>query len=163
MATTRASLNPNAAEFPSANFPAKETIHTTARRPVLWFDTTTAETCYWTIPAPQGLTGTMVAVVSFVMASATSGTFAVDISIEAVTTADALDLDAAEGFDSVNGAESGDVADTVGHMVQLSVTLTNQDSVAAADYVRVRLARDVAEDDAAGDAGVLLVELRDAA
>ncbi len=159
---TIAILSPNSAEFPSANFPERTTIHATARRPILWFDETTAETCYWTIVAPTGFTGTMTAVVSFVMETATTGTFAVDISVEAITSLDAVDLDAAESFDTVNGAESGDVADTVGFMEQLSVTLTNQDSAAAADYLRIRLARDVAEDNAADDAGVLLVELRDA-
>jgi hypothetical protein len=50
-------------------------------------------------------------------------------------------------------------------MEQISITLSNLDSAAAADYVRFSLARAVANaaDTAAGDCYVLSVEIRDGA
>ena len=49
MANTRSDPGPpEAAEFPSANFPQFLTIHTTERRMFLAFDAATAETCMWT-------------------------------------------------------------------------------------------------------------------
>jgi hypothetical protein len=162
MTTTRAVLTPQSAEFPTTNFPALLAVNT---RPVLAFDATTSETCYWTLVAPQGFTGTMTAVISYMMASATSGGVAFDVAVEAITSADATDLDAASSFDTVNGGTDAAVPGTAGYMEQVSITLTNQDSAAAADYLRISLARDVADgaDTATGDCYVLAVELRDAA
>ena len=99
------------------------------------------------------------------MASAITGGVAVDVAVEAVTSGDAVDLDAATSFDAVNGASDAAVPGTAGFMEQITVTLTNADSMAAADYVRVSIARDVADaaDTATGDMGILVAELRDAA
>lgn len=159
---TRAVLLPFAAEFPATNFPQLQLVN---RRPVLSFNDTTQETCYWTIIAPQGLTGTLTLVVSFMMASATSGGVSFDALVEAVTDGDALDLDAADSFDSANNADVVTVPGTAGYIDQLSITLTNNDSMAAADYVRISLRRVPADsaDTATGDCHVLAAEFRDAA
>lgn len=161
MATTRAILTPTSAEFPSSNFPQLLTVQA---RPVLGYDASTDETAYWTLVAPQGLTGTMTAVLSLIGNAAGTNSTYWEVAVEAVTSADATDLDAGTSFDTVN---TGNVAmpTTQGHMVQLSITLTNQDSIAAADYVRISVARDAnnASDNFAADAYLLAVELRDAA
>lgn len=159
---TRAVLLPESAHFPTANFPASSVVNA---RPVLWFDATTSETCYWTLIAPQGLTGTLTVVISYLMASATTGGVAFDVAIEAVTSGDATDLDAGTSFDTVNGGSDSAVPGTAGFMEQISITLTNTDGLAAADYFRISLARDVADanDTATGDCGVLAVEFRDGA
>jgi len=158
---TRAILTPLSAEFPSSNYPAMSLVNT---RPVLAFDATTSETAYWTLIAPQGMTGTKTAVITYMMASATTGGVAFDVAVEAITDADATDLDAGTSFAAVN-AGTATVPGTAGYIDQISVTLTNDDSVAVADYVRLSLARDVADaaDTATGDCYVLAVELRDAA
>lgn len=162
MTTTRFLLRPGAAENPTSAYPGVTLVNS---RPALAFDDTTVETCQWTVVAPQGLTGTMTAVVTYIMASATSGTVEFEVSVEAVTDGDATDLDAGDSFDSVNtGTET--VPATAGYMSQISVTLTNQDSVAAGDYVRIKLSRDSDDgtnDTATGDCYVLAVEIRDAA
>ena len=97
--------------------------------------------------------------------AATSGGVAFDVAIEALTSGDAVDTDATTSFDSVNGGSDAAVPGTAGHMEQLSITLTNADSLAAADYFRLSLARDVADaaDTATGDCYVFAVEFRDAA
>lgn len=159
---TRFVGTPYGAEFPATNFPA---LMLSNRRPVLAFDASTSETAYWTFVAPQGLTGALTAVISYAMASATSGGVAFDVALEALTTGDATDTDAATSFDTVNAGNDASVPGTAGYMEQLSITLTNADSMAAADLVRVSLARDVADaaDTAAGDCYVFALEIRDAA
>jgi hypothetical protein len=159
---TRFVGTPLSAEFPATNFPA---LLLSNRRPVLAFDAATSETAYWTFVAPQGLTGAITAVISYAMASATSGGVAFDVAVEALTSGDATDTDAATSFDSVNGGADAAVPGTAGYMEQLTITLTNADGMAAADLVRVSVARDVADgsDTATGDCYVFAIEIRDAA
>lgn len=159
---TRVILTPYAAEFPSSNFPQ---LTLSNRRPVLAFDASTSETAYWTFIAPQGITGTWTAVISYAMASATSGGVAFDVALECLTSGDATDTDATTSFDTVNTGTDAGVPGTAGYMEQISVTLTNADSITAADLVRVSVARATANgtDTATGDCYVFAVELRDAA
>jgi hypothetical protein len=145
MPTTRAILTPLSAEFPATNAAALAFINT---RPVLAFDAATAsESAYWTFVVPQGITGALTAVISYMMASATSGGVAFDVAVEAVSTGDAQDLDTGAGsFATVNAGNDATVPGTAGYMEQLSITLTNDDSLAAGDYIRryARLAADQA-------------------
>lgn len=159
---TRGVYNPGSAEFPSSAFPQYQLVN---RRPVLSFDATTQEGCYWTDVAAQGLTGTLTLVIKYMMASATSGGIRFQASIEAVTTGDATDLDAGTSFDTANGASDTGVPGTAGYTEDLSITLTNNDSIAAGDYFRIFLERvpGHADDTATGDCHVLSVELRDGA
>lgn len=161
---TRYTFKPFDAELPASNFPA---LGKTNNRPYLAFDASTDESCYWTFIAPQGLTGTLTLVITYIMASATSGTVGFQAQIEAVTDGDSTDLDATTSFDSVNNSASTTVPGTAGYPDQISITLTNADSIAAGDYVRLSLNRDAdgsaITDSATGDALVLAVELRDAA
>lgn len=158
---TRIIWSPLAAEFPASNFPALTLIN---RRPVLAFDASTDETAYFTGVAPQGLTGTITVVITYMMASATSGNIYWQAALEAVTAADATDLDAGTSFDTANSG-NGAVPGTAGYMQQISITMTNADGLAAADYFRLSVNRDAdnASDTATGDAYLLAVELRDAA
>ena len=159
---TRAVLLPEAAHYPATNFPA---LLLSNRRPVLAFDASTSETAYWTFVAPQGITGAWTAVISYAMASATTGGVAFDVALEAISSGDALDTDATTSFDSVNTGTDSAVPGTAGYMEQISITLTNADSVAAADLVRVSVARAVANgaDTATGDCYVFAIEIRDGA
>jgi predicted RecA/RadA family phage recombinase len=159
---TRAVLLPEAAHYPATNFPA---LLLSNRRPVLAFDASTSETAYWTFVAPQGITGTLTAVISYAMASATTGGVAFDVALEAISSGDALDTDATTSFDSVNTGTDAAVPGTAGYMEQISITLTNADSIAAADLVRVSVARAVANgaDTATGDCYLIACEIRDGA
>jgi len=153
-------FNPNSAEYPSNNFPALTLVN---RRPALAFDASTNETAYWTSVVPQGWTGTITAYIYYVMASATSGDTDWDVAIEAVTDADGTDLDAMTSFDTINSTDNTTVPGTAGYMDVISVTLTNNDSSAAGDYIRFSLTRDASSDTASGDAYVLAMEIRDGA
>lgn len=155
---------PHSAEFPASNFPQITHIN---QRPVLAFDAATDETAYWTDIAPQGLTGTLTLVITYCMASATSGTVGLQAQIEAISDGDATDLDATTSFDTVNNSASTTVPGTAGQIDQISITLTNADSLAAADYYRISVNRDAdgsaITDSATGDLYLLSIELRDAA
>lgn len=161
---TRFVGTPLSAEFPASAFPQ---LTLSNRRPVLAFDASTDEQCYWTFVAPQGLTGTITLVITYAMASATSGTVGFQAQIEAITAGDATDTDATTSFDTVNNSASTTVPGTAGYIGQISITMTNADGIAAGDYVRLSLNRDAdgsaITDSATGDALVLGVELRDAA
>jgi hypothetical protein len=163
MTTTRVVLTPYSAEFPATNFPQLLLVN---RRPVLAFDASTAETCQWTSIAPQGLTGTLTAVVHYMMASATSGKVDFTGAIEAVTPGDSTDLDAGDSFDTANAITAPTVPGTAGYESSFTITLTNQDSIAAGDYFRFQLVRDATDgtnDTATGDCYVLAVEITDGA
>ncbi len=155
---------PESAHFPSTSFPQ---LTQSNQRPVLGYDAATDETAYWTDIAPQGLTGAITVVVTIAMASATSGTVGIQAQIEAITDADATDTDATTSFDSVNNSASTTVPGTAGYIKQISITMTNADSMAAADYYRLSVNRDAdgsaITDSATGDMYLLAVELRDAA
>lgn len=159
---TRAVLTPKSAEFPATNFPELKLIN---RRPVLSFDGSTSETCYWTAVAPTGLTGTLTLVLSLIFPTATSGTCIFAAAVEAVTSGDATDLDAGDSFDSDNNSASISAPATAGYMVQATITLTNKDSIAAGDLIRILLKRLPADasDTITTDAQVLAAEFKDAA
>lgn len=162
--STIAVFLPESANFPTSNFPAPGIDG--QLRPYLAFDATTDESADWTFIAPQSLTGALTAVVTYRMASATTGSARVQVALEAISDGDATDTDAASSFDTANSA-GATVPGTAGYIDQLSVTLTNADSIAAGDYCRLRFNRDAdgtsGTDDATGDMQVLAVELRDAA
>ncbi len=160
MSNTIEKFGPLSAEFPTSNFP--NLGQDSQFRSYLGFDDTTDETCYWTSKAHQALTGTLNAVVTYRATSATSGTFLPVCAIEAITAGDAVDTDSASSFDTDNTPSAVTVPATAGYEDEVTITLTNKDSIAAGDYYRLRLFRDVSGDTAAGDIEVLMVELRDA-
>ena len=129
-------------------------------RPYLAFDDTTVETAYTQavqLPASYTGSGTLKADIAIIAASATSGKFDFEVSVESVTAADAVDLDAGDSFDTANAADAT-VPGTAGYLQIITVTLTNKDSCAAGDYIRFKLERDAddgTDDTAAGDARVL--------
>lgn len=159
MATTRAVFTPFSAELAVVS-PQITVINL---RPVLGFSDTVQQTAMWTSVAPQGLSGNLIVVITYMMASATTGLVDFEVALEAITDGDATDLDAGDSFDSVN-SESATVPGTAGQIDQLSVTLTNVDSIVVGDYFRLQVARDADDatnDTATGECYVLTVELRD--
>lgn len=128
------------------------------------FDDTAEEAAYTprvTMPG-QYAGGTLKATLGVVFASEITATdeAVFDVTVEAITPGDALDLDAAWSFDAVNTLEV-DPPGTAGYEVAGTVTLTNKDSVAAGDGVIFHLRRDTdhANDTASGDVMVTYFEI----
>lgn len=126
----------------------------------LAFDASTDEMCYWSFRMPADYASGPVLKVQYKMASATSGNVIISGRLAAVSDGDSTDVDAkALGTDNTSSATA--VPGTAGYLDEISLTLTNADSVAAGDYVIVRLARDAdnASDTATGDMEVVAVSL----
>lgn len=135
-------------------------------RPYLAADDTTDETARWSFIAPQQLgAGALSVVITYRMATATTNSVRFEALLEAITDGDATDTDATASFGSTNSA-GATVPGTAGYIDQLSITLTNADSIAAGDYCRLAVRRDAdgttGTDNASGDAHILRVELRQA-
>jgi hypothetical protein len=96
------------------------------------------------------------------MASATSNTVVLELRVAAVTDGDSQDVDA-KALATTNASSAVTVPGTAGHIDEISITLTNADSVAAGDWVTVMLRRDAdstnATDNATGDMEVIGVAL----
>jgi hypothetical protein len=116
--------------------------------------------CYWCFRMPLDYASAPVLKVQYKMTSATSGGVAFTANIAAVTPGDATDVDA-KALASDNTATDATVPGTAGFLKEISITLTNADSLAAGDFVIVRLAREVANatDTATGDCEVPAVTL----
>lgn len=159
--STLAVFTPLSAEFPLSN--AAGLGIDGQGRPYLAFDTGTDEFAYWTFVAPQQISGALTLVITYRAASATSGTACFQSALEAISDGDAVDTDATSSFGADNTNSAVTVPGTAGYIDQFVIALTNDDGIAAGDYCRLRVNRDVSADNASGDLQVLVVELRDAA
>lgn len=157
---TIALLTPESAHFPASNFGALTLLN---QRPVIAFDASTVETIYFTIPAIRGIVTPVKIVVTYCMASATSGAVVVGCQVEAISDGDATDIDAGTSFDTTNDSSATTVPGTAGYIDQISVTLTNNDSITAADLTRLAFARRATDagDTATGDMYLVQIELCD--
>jgi hypothetical protein len=125
----------------------------------LAFDATTEEWVTWSFRMPDDYASAPALKVQWKAASATSGGVVWDARVSATSSGDSQDVDA-QDFDSANTA-TGTAPGTAGFLLETSITLTNADSVAAGDFVVVRLARAAANgsDTATGDAECAMVAL----
>jgi hypothetical protein len=162
MATTLARYSPGEFKLPSTNFPAY--VQDGQNWEYLAFDATTDENAFIQDVAPQGLSGTLSAIIHYRAASATSGAFRWQVAVEMPGAAE--DTDANSFFDTANSAGTT-VPGTAGYRSSVTVTLTNADSLAAGALFRLRINRDAdgtsGTDDATGDAHLLAVELQTSA
>lgn len=125
------------------------------------FDDTTQEgiSCHsFIFPDEYTATGTLKAELQFSAAGST-GTAGWLVYCEAVTPGDTLNLTASESWGSANSGSAALSGTTAGDGVSVTVTLTNKDSVASGDLVRLAILRDVDTDDASGDLTLWAVSL----
>ncbi len=161
MATGTIQLPIGAAVMPDGSAsnlaPALQRVKSSASAPTpyflqLCFDASQLEQCMWSLRWPADYASAPVLKVLFKMASATSGNVIILGRLAAVSDGDATDVDA-KAFGSVNTVAATAVPGTAGYLKELSLTLTNADSVAAGDLVIAWVARDGASgsDTATGD------------
>ncbi len=122
------------------------------------FDASTDEHVEWTFIMPNNYASAPVLKVYYKATSGTTGTVVFGAAIVAITDGDSQDADA-DAHDTAN-VGSTTVPSTVGHIDVQSITMTNADSVAAGDWVRMVLFRDISADSVAGDLEVPIVELQ---
>jgi hypothetical protein len=164
MPTTRGEFFPESAHFPAANFPQLVSYPSATNRLGLAFDATNQETAYFTFVMPQGVVGALSLILHCFAASAVSGGVVFNAAVEAITPADAFDVDSGVSFDTANVSAAVTVPATAGYMFAVPIPLVTVDTIAAGDYARLAIARVPANagDTAAGDAVVLAIELREA-
>jgi hypothetical protein len=98
--------------------------------------------------------GTVTFKALYSMLSATSGSFHLDVSIMAVTPGDSADINT-DSYATANDCNDATVPGTAGFLDAISCTLSNLDGLTAGDFFKVKMCRDVGNDDAAGDAEVV--------
>lgn len=128
---------------------------------VLNFDTTTSWTCYFRGRMPTNYAGGGITVqLAWMAATATSGSIGWLVALERLADG-GTDLDA-DSFASDATVTAETVDGTSGILDYSSVNISNganMDSVVAGDWFRLRVARDVTNDDAAGYAQLLGVSI----
>lgn len=125
----------------------------------LLFDASTTESGLWQFKMPSNYSSSPVLVLQFSMASATGGK--VDLEVDMMVIGDeesGSDIDSAS-FDSINEINGGTPVPGggAGQVKLVSITLSNNDNVAANDIVLLRVHRDHddPEDTATGDLELL--------
>lgn len=149
--------------------PAIQRVKSSAAAPApffyqLAFDASTDEMCMWSFRMPSNYSSTPVLIVQYKMTSATTGAVRFECYLAAITpNVDTTDADA-KAFASSNSTGQTVPATTAGKVNELTITLTNADSLAAGDWVIVYLRRDAdgttGTDDATGDCEVIGVTLQ---
>lgn len=163
MATGTIILNPGAAILPdnsASNLaPAFQRVKSSGTAPAVYFlqlayDAAQLEWAAWQFRVPADYASALALKVIFKMTSATTGNVIVIGRLAAFTPGtDTVDFDA-KVFDAANTSAATAVpATTAGKLGEISITMTNADSVAAGDYAVLYVARDGASgsDTAAGD------------
>ena len=145
--------------------PALQRVKSSASAPSpywiqLAFDASQLEQCMWSFRMPADYASAPVLKVMFKMTSATTGNVIINGRLAAVSDGDSTDVDA-KAFATVNTSSATAVPGTAGFLKEISLTLTNADSVAAGDFVVAYLARDGASgsDTATGDMEVTAVAI----
>ena len=147
-------------EPPASNY---ATLDLRNNRPVLDFDDTTQETAVFSGVLPAGYAGGGITVTIFCsLTSAVSGTVGWDVALER-TQASTDDIDS-DSFATAKTVTAVTVPGTSGQVLAMSVNLASgaeMDSLAAGELFRLRVRRDVASDNAVGDAELLAVSIKE--
>lgn len=146
---------------PPASNPA--TLDVRNSHPVLDFDATTNESAVFSTVLPRHYTsGGITVYLHYAMTTAEVNTVDWDVAFERIGDQQ-LDIDG-DSFATVNSVDNTTVPGTTGLVDIVSVAFTDgadMDSVAVGEGFRIKITRDASSDDAAGDAELLFVELKE--
>lgn len=156
---TLVTFHPRQNEYVGTNCATPDTRN---GQPVLDFDDTTAKTAIFSDILPRSYAGGGITAYLHVAAtSAITGTFGFTIEFERIGSSQDIDSDS---FASAQTFTATTVPGTSGRPMILSLAISdgaNIDSLAAGEKFRIRIKRDVANDNAAGDAELIGVELKE--
>jgi len=148
-------------EPPASNY---ATLDLRNLHPVLDFDDTTNESAVFSAIMPRSYAGTtgVTVYIHYSMTSAEADTVDWDVAFELIGDGD-LDVDG-DSFAAVNSVDNTTVPGTTGLVDIVNVTFTDgadMDSVAVGELFRIKVIRDAVSDDAAGDAELHAVEIKE--
>jgi len=139
------------------------TLDTRNQHPCLDFDATTNESAVFSSVMPRSYAGGGITVyIHYAMSSAEANTIDWDVAFELIGDQD-LDIDG-DSFAAVNSVDNTTVPGTTGLVDIVNVTFTDgadMDSVLVGDSFRLKVIRDAASDDAAGDAELVKIEIKE--
>jgi hypothetical protein len=129
-------------------------------KPRLLFDDTTDEFHHYTFRMPENYSSGLTLKAQYSMASATSGNVIIAAQVMALSDGDSAAVDS-DSYDTANTSSATAVPGTAGYIDEISLTLTNADSVAAGDWVAIKVYRDAdnASDTATGDLEMIALSL----
>lgn len=147
-------------EPPASNFATPDLRN---GHPVLDFDANTQEIAMFSDIMPRNYSGGGVtAYVHWMATSATTGNIGWDVAFERMSDA-ATDLDS-DSFATAQAITPATVPATSGVVSVTNVAVSNganMDNIAVGDSFRLRIRRDVANDNAAGDAELVAIEIKE--
>ena len=148
-------------EPPASNY---ATLDLRNQHPVLDFDAGTNESAVFTAIMPRGYAGTtgLTVYIHYAMSSAEADTVDWDVAFERIGDQQ-LDIDG-DSFAAVNSVDNTTVPGTTGLVDIVNVTFTDgadMDSVAVGETFRLKITRDATNDDAAGDAELVAIEVKE--
>lgn len=148
-------------EPPTSNY---ATFDVRNQHPVLDFDAATNESAVFSAVMPRSYAATtgVTVYLHYAMSSAEADTVDWDVAFERIGDQQ-QDIDS-DSFAGVNSVDNTTVPGTTGLVDIVNVTFTNgadMDSVAVGEGFRLKVTRDAVSDDAAGDAELLFVEIKE--
>ena len=147
-------------EPPAANY---ATLDTRNYHPCLDFDATTNEYAVFSAVMPRNYAGGGLTVyLHYAMSSAEADTIDWDAAFERIGD-EVLDIDG-DSFAAVQSVDNTTVPGTSGLVDIVNIVFANgaeMDSIAVGEMFRIKINRDAASDDAAGDAELLAVEIKE--
>ena len=147
-------------EPPAANY---ATLDTRNQHPCLDFDAAAAESAVFSAIMPRNYAGGGVTVyLHYAMTSAEADTVDWDVAFERIGDQQ-LDIDG-DSFAAVQSIDNTTVPGTTGLVDIVNAPFANgaeMDSVAVGELFRLKVTRDATNDDAAGDAELLAVEIKE--
>jgi hypothetical protein len=150
-----ASPDPTAANAPTVGF------NSGSNRPYLALDAATDQRAVWTLRLPDNFSSGGELNIQWGADTATSGDVVLTAEVMALTpNTDTADAET-DSYDTVNSVTDTHLGTTAGRLHEATITLTNADSMAAGDYIAIRIARDAdnASDTLAGDVFIHAVSL----
>lgn len=162
MATVTHELDAAAAHFLTANFPAfVKNAGTNFPVPALAYDATNDEAAFWSFIATSYGSGNLTVRVFWYADTATTANVVWEAQLAAITAnTDSQDIET-KAFATLNFVQDTHLGTTGQRLHSADITVSNLDSLAAGDFVTLRLARDAgstsATDDMAGDAFLVKV------
>ena len=153
-------LMPYANEPTAANY---ATLDTRNQHPCLDFDATTNEYAVWSVIMPRNYAGGGLTVyLHYAMSSAEADTIDWDAAFERIGD-EVLDIDG-DSFAAVQSVDNTTVPGTTGLVDIVNIVFADgaeMDSIAVGELFRIKIDRDAVNDDAAGDAELVAVEIKE--
>jgi len=163
MATVFQTFEPGGAMFIATNFPQLQKIDGSGNSPVfsLFYDAATQQRAFWAFRAINYGSGNLTLDIEWYADTATSGDVVWGGSIGAITpNTDTTDIET-KGFGTEQNVTDSHLGTTGQRLHRATLTISNLDSIAADDFVTLRVARVAADsaDTMTGDAGLVLATL----